>query len=145
MYIDEKVDLRDNLPTALQHDFEELQIYYEAGDWFMFDTIFEVVEASVKAYYLAGKITRDDLNCIFRKYGIDWNINHKCFISSAVRLNVKIIVISIKARENIYPAFFVPVRNGMQNSRSGKELPEKKQKSVVNPKKSYKKLAKSGL
>lgn len=71
MYIDEKVDLRDNLPTALQYDFEELQEYYEAGDWFMFDTTFEVVEASVKAYYLAGKITRDDLNCIFRRYGID--------------------------------------------------------------------------
>lgn len=70
MYIDEKVDLRDNLPPALQHDFEELQEYYEADDWFMFDTVFEVVEASVKAYYLAGKITRDDLNCIFRKYGI---------------------------------------------------------------------------
>lgn len=70
MYIDEKVDLRDNLPTALKRDFEELQEYYEAGDWFMFDTVFEVVEASVKAYYLAGKITRDDLNCIFRKYGI---------------------------------------------------------------------------
>lgn len=36
----------------------------------MLDTVFEVVEARVKAYYLAGKITRDDLNCIFRKYGI---------------------------------------------------------------------------
>lgn len=36
----------------------------------MFDTVFEAVEASVKAYYLAGKITRDDLDCIFRKYGI---------------------------------------------------------------------------
>ena len=70
MYIDEKVKLRDNLPTGLQHDFEELQEYFEAGDWFMFDTVFEVVEASVKAYYLAGKITKDDLNSIFRKYGI---------------------------------------------------------------------------
>ena len=70
MYIDEKVKLRDNLPTGLQHDFEELQEYFEAGDWFMFDTVFEVVEASVKAYYLAGKITKADLNSIFRKYGI---------------------------------------------------------------------------
>ncbi len=70
MYIDEKVKLRDNLPTGLQLDFEELQEYFEAGDWFMFDTVFEVVEASVKAYYLAGKITKDDLNSIFRKYGI---------------------------------------------------------------------------
>lgn len=31
---------------------------------------FEAVEASVKAYYLAGKISKEDLNCIFRKYGI---------------------------------------------------------------------------
>jgi len=38
--------------------------------WNMFDTFFESVEASVKAYFLAGKISRDDLNCIFRKYGI---------------------------------------------------------------------------
>lgn len=70
MYVDEKVDLRDNIPIALQRDFEELQEYYEAGDWFMFDTVFEAVEASVKAYYLAGKITRENLNRIFRKYGI---------------------------------------------------------------------------
>ena len=34
-----------------------------------FDSLFNV-EASVKAYYLAGKISRDDLNCIFSKYGI---------------------------------------------------------------------------
>lgn len=70
MYIDEKISLRDNLPDGLQRDFEELQEYYDVGDWFMFDTVFEAVEASVKAYYLAGKITREDLNCIFRKYGI---------------------------------------------------------------------------
>ena len=48
----------------------ELQEYYNAGDWFMFDTAFEAVEASVKAYYLAGKISREDLNSIFKKYGI---------------------------------------------------------------------------
>ena len=39
-------------------------------DWFNFDTFFEAVEASVKAYDLAGKISREDLNMIFRKYGI---------------------------------------------------------------------------
>lgn len=70
MYIDEKISLRDNLPDELQCDFKELQEYYDAGDWFMFDTVFEAVEASVKAYYLARKISRDDLNCIFSKYGI---------------------------------------------------------------------------
>ena len=70
MYIDEKISLRDNLPDELQRDFKELQEYYDADDWFMFDTVFEAVEASVKAYYLAGKIIRDDLDCIFSKYGI---------------------------------------------------------------------------
>ena len=30
----------------------------------------EGVEATVKGYYLAGKISRADLDCIFRKYGI---------------------------------------------------------------------------
>lgn len=70
MYIDEKINLRDNLPAGLQRDFEELQDYYNEGDWFMFDTFFEGVEASVKSYYLAGKISGEDLNCIFKKYGI---------------------------------------------------------------------------
>lgn len=70
MYIDENIDLPPDLPSGLQDDFKELQEYYNAGDWFMFDTVFEAVEASVKAYYLAGKITREDLNCIFRRYGI---------------------------------------------------------------------------
>ncbi len=70
MYVDETIFLRDNLPDGLQQDFDLLQEYYDADDWFMFDTFFEEIEASVKAYYLAGKISIDDLNCIFRKYGI---------------------------------------------------------------------------
>lgn len=63
MYIDENIILREDLP-------ERLQQYYDADDWFMFDTLFEAVEATVKAYYLAGKISREDLNTIFQKYGI---------------------------------------------------------------------------
>lgn len=70
MYNDESMKLPDNLPEGLQRDFEELQEYYNAGDWFQFDLYFEVVQASVKAYYLAGKISREELNLIFRKYGI---------------------------------------------------------------------------
>ena len=70
MYVDKDIQLRSDLPVGLQHDFEELQEYYEADDWFMFDNLFEVVEASVKSYYLAGKISREDLNLIFKKYGI---------------------------------------------------------------------------
>ena len=50
MYVDEQIILRDNLPDGLQRDFMELQEYYNTGNWFMFDTAFEAVEASVKAY-----------------------------------------------------------------------------------------------
>lgn len=70
MYVDDKIRLREDLQEGLQKDFMELQGYYDADDWFMFDTTFEAVEASVKAYYLAGKISKEDLNCIFGKYGI---------------------------------------------------------------------------
>ncbi len=70
MYNDKSIILPDNLPVGLQHDFDELQKYYDVGDWFQFDLLFEVVEANVKAYYLAGKISREELNLIFRKYGI---------------------------------------------------------------------------
>ena len=70
MFVDHSVKLRDNLPQALYADFMELQKYYEVDDWFHFDIFLEAVEASVKGYYLAGEITREDLNKIFQKYGI---------------------------------------------------------------------------
>ena len=70
MYIDKEIELPANLPSGLQEDFTELQEFYDAGDWLSFDLLFEAVEASVKACYLAGKITREELNLIFRKYGI---------------------------------------------------------------------------
>lgn len=60
----------EDLPNGLRRDFKELRAYYDAGDWLNFDLYFEAVEASVKAYYLAGKISKEDLNCIFKKYGI---------------------------------------------------------------------------
>ncbi len=50
MFIDETIDLRENLPQGLQRDFAELREYYDAGDWLHFDIFFEAVEASVKAY-----------------------------------------------------------------------------------------------
>ena len=70
MFIDEGIGLRENLPERLQRDFAKLRKYYDEGDWFHFDIFFEGVEATVKGYYLAGKISRDDLNSIFRKYRI---------------------------------------------------------------------------
>jgi hypothetical protein len=70
MYLDESILLREDLPESLQRDFKELEEYYDKGDWFRFDMLMEEVEASVKAHYLAGKITREELNLIFRKYGV---------------------------------------------------------------------------
>lgn len=69
MFIDETIELRKDLPDRLQHDFVDLRKYYDAGAWFNF-VFFEGAEATVKGYYLAGKISREDLNCIFWKYGI---------------------------------------------------------------------------
>lgn len=70
MYNDKTITLPVTLPDGLRNDFKELQGYYDTGDWLQFDLLFEAVEASVKAYYLAGKISREELNLIFRKYGI---------------------------------------------------------------------------
>lgn len=70
MYIDETIALDKSLPTELLRDFEELGKYYESGDWLNFDLLFEVVEASAKSYYLNGRISRQELDNIFKKYGI---------------------------------------------------------------------------
>ena len=64
--MDGKISLRDDLPS-LQQDSEELQGYYDTDDRLMFDTVFKAVRVTIKAYYLAGKISIDDLNRIFEK------------------------------------------------------------------------------
>lgn len=71
MYIDPDIELREDLPKELKEYQKELQDYYDVDDWFNFDTLFEVVEARVKAYYLAGIISSNDLHAIFKKYGIE--------------------------------------------------------------------------
>lgn len=70
MFIDETVIVRKDLPTELTEAFQELREYYNADDWFQFDMLFDLVEARAKAYYLAGRISREDLNSILKKYGI---------------------------------------------------------------------------
>lgn len=70
MFIDETVIVRKDLPTELTEAFQELRECYNADDWFQFDMLFDLVEARAKAYYLAGRISREDLNSIFKKYGI---------------------------------------------------------------------------
>lgn len=70
MFIDETIQVKEDLPKELLDFFRELKEYYDAGDWFQFDMLFELLEARAKAYYLAGKISREDLNLIFKKYGV---------------------------------------------------------------------------
>ena len=70
MFIDNSIILREDLPKALKRDFEELQSYYDAGDEVMFDVTLDGVEATVKSYYHVSLISREELNMIFRKYGM---------------------------------------------------------------------------
>lgn len=70
MYINESMKLRDDLPERLYRDFAELQEYYNAGDWLNYDLCLEVFEANVKAHYIAGKISMEDLDQIFERYCI---------------------------------------------------------------------------
>lgn len=70
MYINENIALREDLPDKLKSEFQILQEYYDADDWLMFDIYLEAFEATVKAHYIAGKISMEDLRQIFERYGI---------------------------------------------------------------------------
>lgn len=70
MYINEDIELREDLPDKLKSEFQLLRKYYDADDWLNFDIYLEAFEATVKAHYIAGKISMEDLKLIFMKYGI---------------------------------------------------------------------------
>lgn len=70
MYINEDIALREDLPEKLKSEFQLLRKYYDADDWLNFDIYLEAFEATVKAHYIAGKISMEDLKLIFMKYGI---------------------------------------------------------------------------
>lgn len=70
MYINENIKLREDLPERLKSLFRELQEYYDAGDWLNYDLLLEAFEANVKAHYIAGKISMEDLDRIFERYCI---------------------------------------------------------------------------
>lgn len=70
MFIDETIELREDLPERLWRDFAELRKYYDAGDWFNFDIFFEGLRQPSRDIIWRGKISWADLDCIFRKYGI---------------------------------------------------------------------------
>lgn len=72
MYINESIKLRDDLPERLKSLFRELQEYYDAGDWLNYDLLLEAFEANVKAHYIAGKISMEDLDRIFERYCIPY-------------------------------------------------------------------------
>lgn len=67
MYINKNIVLREDLPEKLKIEFQILQEYYDADDWLMFDIYLEAFEATVKAHYIAGKISMEDLRQIFER------------------------------------------------------------------------------
>ena len=55
MFIDETIELREDLPERLWRDFAELRKYYDAGDWFNFDIFFEGLRQPSRDIIWRGK------------------------------------------------------------------------------------------
>lgn len=69
MYIDPEIVL-ENIPPKFVSYLEELQQYYDEDNYYAFMDLLEVVEAMTKNLYSEGRITHEQLNAIFQKYGI---------------------------------------------------------------------------
>ena len=48
---------------------KELESYGQTGDWFMYDNIFEGLEATAKTCLRHNQITEKEFNTLMRKYG----------------------------------------------------------------------------
>ncbi len=70
MFIDDNYAIDEDLPTYLKSLLAELQGYYDNDDWIGFDCLLEVIEADIKSYRLNGSITEQQLDTLFRRYGL---------------------------------------------------------------------------
>ncbi|MDO5564026.1 MAG: hypothetical protein Q4F88_02195 [Eubacteriales bacterium] len=69
LYIDPDILLPDNLPKGLKEDISNLEKYYNENNENEYWLQLDVVEFNTKAYQINGKISKNDLQLIFRKYG----------------------------------------------------------------------------
>ena|GEM_PF-1085386 len=70
MYLDETVKIGEHLPKRLIDDMKELDRFYEDDMWLEFSQLLEGVEVTTKAYQINKVITAQDLDVIFRRYGL---------------------------------------------------------------------------
>lgn len=70
MYIDEKYEITGYLPGVLKRDIEEIEDFYKQDDWIGFDCALETLEATVKQCRISGRISQEQMNTIFKRYGL---------------------------------------------------------------------------
>ena len=62
------IDFR--LPLSLQNDIKELDKDFSSGNDLHFALVLEIFEATAKQSYINGNITDEQLNLLFRRYGL---------------------------------------------------------------------------
>lgn len=70
MYLDKEIPINFHLPLSLQNDIKELDEDFSNGNDLHFAMVLDIFEATVKQSYINGNITAEQLNLLFRRYGL---------------------------------------------------------------------------
>ena len=70
MYLDNNIVIDFRLPLSLQNDIKELDKDFSSGNDLHFALVLEIFEATAKQSYINGNITDEQLNLLFRRYGL---------------------------------------------------------------------------
>ena len=70
MYLDNDIVIDFPLPLSLQDDIKELDRDFSSGNDLDFALVLEIFEATAKQSYINGNITAEQLNLLFRRYGL---------------------------------------------------------------------------
>lgn len=70
MYLDNDIVIDFPLPLSLQDDIKELDRDFSSGNDLHFALVLEIFEATAKQSYINGNITAEQLNLLFRRYGL---------------------------------------------------------------------------
>lgn len=70
MYLDTSISIDFPMPLSLANDVKDIEAAYYAGDDFHFILKLEDLECIAKACAINGSITKQQLDAIFRRYGL---------------------------------------------------------------------------
>lgn len=70
MYLDKSQKIDFTVPKTLSNTIQEIDKYISQGDELHFSLLREDVEVVTKQCFINGTITADQLNTIFRRYGL---------------------------------------------------------------------------